>query len=105
MAFGYIKMNRVNLLEALGFETKHIFSDSKGRCEVYFKLIYSNEQSTLRKYFKCKYRPGKEPEWFSSWIRDGSRYNPASLISFQEVFESLTHEQQEIAIFNLDLLR
>ena len=99
MAFGYIKMRSTNQIRVLGQLGFFYYSFGTYRRPLYRRSQLERDED----YLVCKIK-GLSIVWetHSSCGLYTSSYDP---ISFDDVFELLTPEQQEIAVWNLDLLK
>jgi hypothetical protein len=92
---------RTKLIKSLGFKP---MENQAINNLAFTKLIYSDNTGNLTRHHSCYYL-GSGLAWYSCWTRKDSKYNPSKEISFDEVFEELSQEEKDIAIFNLELLR
>ena len=98
-------MNRVELFEKMGFAhlSLHTYVNEK------YQTVHNFRKSTVcseewRESIVCVSYPDKT-NWYIYGEEVSGDLGKTDIITFEEVFNELTPEQQEAAIWHLDILR
>lgn len=97
-------MNRVELFESLGFEHTKTYQTGNYETVYNFKKSIPSEYYGWLEWLACTSYPN-ETRWYIFGERTDGPLGKTDTTTFEMVFDGLTGEQQEIAVWHLDILR